>query len=265
MRFIYTRAFAIFMGCLVAVAILVFLQIKGLTDPLKRALLAIPKPVATLVTGVTRPFVGGVKTIFTLRGIVQENVQLHTRIHNLEQRTVQYDQLIRENESLRKQLGFSQSAPRQLVPCTVLAHDPEGISNTIVISCNKDMGVKLDAAVVSEGYLIGKIIYVGNFTSTARLITHDDSSIDGKLSKTGSSGVVRGSFGSGLVMDLVSQNTGVERGELVVTAGINSLIPKNILVGEVGDVISKPNDLFKTVTVQSPISFPDLDYVFVVK
>jgi cell shape-determining protein MreC len=64
---------------------------------------------------------------------------------------------------------------------------------------------------------------------------------------------------------MLSQNAEVNKGDIVVTAGINNQVAKNIVVGEVGEVLSKPNDLFKKVSIVTPIRFHDLSNVFVVK
>jgi cell shape-determining protein MreC len=76
---------------------------------------------------------------------------------------------------------------------------------------------------------------------------------------------VKGSFGSGLVFDLVSQSAEVNENDLVVTAGIDPNIPKNILIGEIGQTISGNNDLFKRMTLVSAVRPNLIDYVFVVK
>jgi rod shape-determining protein MreC len=120
-------------------------------------------------------------------------------------------------------------------------------------------------AVVSQGHLVGKVILANESSSTVLLITNAQSSVDAKLSKSGVEGIVKGSFGSGLFFDLVSQNTEINPGDLIVTAGIDSRVPKNILIGEAGDLLSNNNDLFKKRSVTSPIAFHDLDFVFVVK
>jgi len=57
----------------------------------------------------------------------------------------------------------------------------------------------------------------------------------------------------------------VEKGWLVVTAGINQLIPRNLLIGEVNEAVSSPNDLFKKATLFSPLNFSNLQFVVVVK
>jgi rod shape-determining protein MreC len=135
----------------------------------------------------------------------------------------------------------------------------------MVLGCGSDTGIKVGQAVISQGYLLAKIVYVGSQTSTAVLITNNQSSVDAKISKNNVEGVVKGSFGSGLVFDLVSQSAEVNENDLVVTAGIDPNIPKNILIGEIGQTISGNNDLFKRMTLVSAVRPNLIDYVFVVK
>jgi rod shape-determining protein MreC len=142
---------------------------------------------------------------------------------------------------------------------------PAELSDAIVLACGSEEEVKEGQAVLSEGFLIGKVVFVGSHTSTALLITNAQSAIDARISKNGVEGVVKGSFGSGMILDLVTQTAELTPGDLVVTAGINNRIPKDILIGEVGQIISQPNDLFKKASITSPIRFRSVDFVFVVK
>jgi rod shape-determining protein MreC len=120
-------------------------------------------------------------------------------------------------------------------------------------------------AVISQGYLVGKIIYAGPRSSTALLITAADFSTDARVSQTDATALVAGSFGSGIILDQVRQTDDLQKGWLVVTAGVNAKIPKNILIGQVSDILSSDNDLFKRAALLSPIDFDNLQFVFVVK
>ncbi len=77
------------------------------------------------------------------------------------------------------------------------------------------------------------------------MIFNSQSTVDARISSINAEGVVKGSFGSGLVLDFISQNITLNKGDLVVTAGINNKIVPNIPIGEIGDIISDPNELFK--------------------
>lgn len=265
MRFIYTKTFLYFSITLVLAAILVLLNVKGYLGPISKVFLNAPRPVIYVSEAIARPFKNFFSTVYTLRNIVKQNSQLEAKVSELQQQNVLLDQYRVQNEILKKELSFAATSPLSLVKCTVLSRDPAGFSDTLVLSCGQKDGVLVGQAVVSQGHLVGKVILVNESSSTILLITNAQSSVDAKLSKSGVEGVVKGSFGSGLYLDLVSQNTEVNPGDLIVTAGIDSRVPKNILIGEAGDLLSNNNDLFKKRSVTSPIAFHDLDFVFVVK
>lgn len=265
MRFIYTKAFAIFSGCLVLLAFLVFLQVQGWLDPVRNVFLQSPRPVVYIAKGVSRPVKSFFSSLFQLRKIAEDNSRLKTQNIELQQKLVGYDESKRENETLRKELGFAATAKYSLVACTVISQDFFGSLDALVLNCGSEQGIKEGNAVISQGYLVGRIVYVGKNNSTALLATSSQFSSDVKLSNTGAEAIVTGSFGSGLELDRLSQNNPVEKGWLVVTAGINPAIPKGILVGEVGEPLSAENDLFKKFTLLSPINFSGIEFVFVAK
>lgn len=265
MRFIYTKTFLVFAVCLIILVIGLFLQVKGLLQPVEYALLQAPRPLISAGKTVTSPIRNFFSTAVTLRSIVRENNELAAKVAELQQKVATHDQLQAENASLKKELGFVQANPVTLQPCTVLNSSPSELSDALVLNCGEREGISAGQAVVAQGYLVGKILHVGKFTSTALLITNENSAIDARVSKNNSEGVAKGSFGSGIVLDMVSQNVEVNRGDLIVTAGINNQIAKNLVIGEVGDVLSKDNDLFKKVSVISPVRFRELSYVFIAK
>lgn len=265
MRFIYSKSFLFFAGTLVVIVIALAMQVSGWLQPVQYALLQAPRPVVSVVKAIAQPVYTFVKTLGSLRGLVNENNELRSRVTILQEQQVTFDTIKLENESLKNELKFVNQSPMQLEPCTVLSVDPQELSDAVVLNCGESNGIKEGQGVISSGYLIGKIVYVGSYTSTALLITNAQSSVDAKISKNGTEGVVKGSFGSGMVLDLVSQNAEVDPGDLIVTAGINSLIPKDILIGQVGQVLSGQNDLFKKMSISSPIRTRSVEYVFVVK
>jgi rod shape-determining protein MreC len=264
MNFIYTKTFVAFMIALVFVVMLLFLDTRGILDPVKSVFLSLPKPITRLSGNIVRPVKNFFATIFTLKDIVKKNAELDLRVADLEHKMVDYDQIKFENEILRAELEFKKNKPYRLVSCGVLALDPQGISDTAVISCGEESGVSVGEAIISNGYLVGTIIHVGKKTSTAILITNINSSIDARISGIATEGVVKGSFGSGVVLDLIPQNSMINKNDLVVTAGISDKVPKNILIGSIGETISRQSDLFKKAALVTPVKFHDLEFVFAV-
>lgn len=265
MRFIYTKTFFIFSSVLVIIAVALVMQLQGWLSPLEYLLLQLPRPATTAINTIIRPIHTVASTLTGLPALVKENASYSAENTELKQRLVEIEQLRIENELLKNQLNFQAKSEYNLQPCTVLSLDPQNTSDAIVLNCGEDTGIKAGLGVVSNGYLVAKIVHVGKYNSTAVLLTSNQSAVDAKASRNDTEGVVKGSFGSGLVLDLVSQSADIVSGDLIVTAGIDRDIPKNLLIGQVDQVLSGENDLFKRLTLISPVKSHRLDYVFVVK
>ncbi len=265
MKFIYSRAFLVFVIALVFTIVFLFLQNKGYVDRIRTAFLQAPRPIAQASQAIALPTKNFFSTLFGIRGVVLENAQLNDQLHRMQEQLVLLDQYARENESLKQELGFKNKSPNLLESCTVLAIDPEGLTDAIVLNCGEEVGIRPGQAVMAQNHLVGKIVYAGNKTSTAMLLTNPQVDIDARVSKTGEVGLITGSFNSGIVIDRLSQTAPLDREDVIVTAGINSLIPRNIIIGQVGEILSTSTDLFKKAAIVSPIEFNSLQYVFVVK
>ncbi len=265
MKFIYTRAFIVFAVTLVLTIVFLFLQNKGYVDQFRSLILQAPRPIAQGSQAIALPIKNFFSTLFGIGDIVRENAELSEQLYRMQERLVLLDQYGRENETLKQELGFKNKSPNTLEACTVLAIDPEGLTDALVLNCGEEAGVRAGQAVVAQNHLVGKIVYAGNKTSTAMLLTNPQVNIDARVSKTGEIGLISGSFNSGIVIDRLSQTAPLDREDVIVTAGINSLIPRNIIIGQVGEVLSTANDLFKKAAIVSPVQFNSLQYVFVVK
>ena len=163
MRFIYTKTFAIFFTCFVALAVLVIMQLKGWLDPVRAVVLNAPRPIIRLVRSVALPVKNFFTTVYELKKIVQENGRLSQEIINLKQDLVGFNQQARENEALRKELGFVKNTTLDLQACAVLSDNPFGSPDGLILNCGSDAGISEGQAVISQGHLTGKIIYSGKY------------------------------------------------------------------------------------------------------
>ena len=264
MRFIYTRGFIIFFLSLCLIALTASLHYLGYLNVIQRGVLALPRPVNFLVKQITRPAKTFFSNAYNLKLIIRENADLRSKVFSLQALQVDYDQLLLENSQLKKELSFVKTSKLKLKACVVIGRNPVGIVDSLTINCGKEDGVVEGLAVTSSGFLVGKITYTAEGFSAVQLITNANFSTDAKLSKSGGLGVVRGSFNSGLIIDQVSQEEILQPGMLVVSAGVNEKVPKNLLIGEIGAYLNGPNDLFKRATVISPVDFGSLEFVFLV-
>jgi len=246
MRFIYSKNFAVFAFLLVLAFIVTFSYHRGWLVSAQRAALNAPRPISFVLKKITRPFKIFFSNAYHLKKIASENSTLKEQIWKFQAQQVLLDQSLSENQQLKKELGFAKSSKLTLLPCAVIGRNPTGVIDTLIINCGTDSGAEVGRAVLSRGYLVGKIIYTASNFSTVHLISNSGFSVDARLSQTGRLAVVRGSFNSGLVLEQVSNDEPLSQGMLAVTAGVNEKIPKNLLIGEVGEIVSNQNDFVDT-------------------
>jgi rod shape-determining protein MreC len=251
----------------------IFLLVVGLvwvgggskTQDVRYGMLKTIDPSSRLFGGVFTKVQSFFKVLSKLKELHLENQKLIEENNALKSKIGELEHFGSENDSLKKELGFVKKYQKEKLACTVVGNDPEGVVGILVLSCGADDGVEVGQAVVSEGYLVGQVSFSSKTSATVKLITSSQSAIDVKLTRTGEQGVLHGSFNSGLVTELVSTTADVRKGDFVTTAGINAQTPKDLSVGEVGEVISSASDLIKKVTVISPIDFQEIRYVHVLK
>lgn len=265
MRFIYSKTFVISFISLCILVGLLFLNSRGGLDQIKRFFLRLPGPVISLANNLGSGTSGFFSTLYNLKSLARENAELKVKVSDLQSQLAEAQVDVRDNQVLRSSLGFVKNNKLDLQPCEVISANVLNLTDTLVIDCGSEQGVEEGRAVMVEGHVVGKIIYAGKSTSTVLLATSSNFVLDARVSKSGQAAVVEGSFNSGILLDQLPQSSSLEKGWLIVTAGINSAVPKDLLIGEVGEIISVPNDLFKKASLITPVDFNNLEFVYVVK
>ena len=141
--------------------------------------------------------------------------------------------------------------------------------NTLNINKGSKSGIKEGMAVVVNKGLIGKVINVGNFTSTVKLLStdelsnkisvkieQDDKSIYGLLVSYNKKKNI-------YLIEGISDNTEIKNGSKVVTTGLSEIFPSGILIGEVKNVTKEKYDLARAVEVTPSVNFNDINIVTV--
>ncbi|MHB8871271.1 MAG: rod shape-determining protein MreC [Candidatus Doudnabacteria bacterium] len=245
--------------------VLLVLSINGLSKPLESTGVQPSRPLVYIFSGVGNSFKSFFSYFSSVNSVNKKNAELSEQARKLLQENVSLQQYKLENEKLRDELEYRQRTAHNLVSATVLGKDPSGFSQSLVLNIGSGSGIKVGAAVLSQGYLIGKIVSVDSFTSKVLLVTDPQSTIDAQISATGDNGIVRGSYGSGMIIENLSQSALVNTNDRVITAGLSTEIPKGLLIGNVGQLQSQKSDLLQKATVISGVDLKNLEFVSVIK
>ncbi|VDB00333.1 Rod shape-determining protein MreC [Olavius algarvensis spirochete endosymbiont] len=182
-------------------------------------------------------------------------------------------ELRRENEELKRQLGYSGSIEYSNTPARIIARDPSNLFSSITIDKGTSDGIKAGATVTAfqDGFfgLLGKIVRVGKKSSQVRPLIDPDHYVAGLLQKSRIQGLVEGlgnedgelkmSYVHKSAVELINVN------DLVVTSGFKSLYQRGIVIGRVKEIRSREYATSLELTISPVINVTRVEYVFVSK
>ena len=204
------------------------------------------------------------RILFAINDLSKENAALRLQNSTLEAELAKLKSVQGENETLRQDLNFKSSRnDLKLTPAEVLTFSPSGLYRALTINRGSRDGIKENQAVVSNGFLIGKIHTVADSTSEVWLITNRNLLTPVVLTGSQTIGLLSGGI-RGLVVENIPLDTKVTVGESVVTSSLEGIYPSGIAVGNVEEIISSKEEIFLTLRISTPTKFGDLTVVFVV-
>jgi len=229
----------------------------------------------SLVVGITSPvqkavwgIIGGVGSVwrgyFYLVGLEKENQALKGELQELKLQMNRYREADLANERLRALLNFKKSIATPLLPAQLVAFDPSGWFQTILIDKGRNDGVVQDMAVVSSEGLVGRVIGVGNHHAKVLLILDGNSAVDAYIQRSRARGVLVGLGLELCLLKYVQRNEDVQVGDQVISSGMGGVFPKGLLVGTVQEVVRGSSGLFQRVEVEPAVNFSRLEEVLVV-
>ena len=200
----------------------------------------------------------------------EENQRLRDEINELNSQMVDYIETKQENEHLREMVGLAQSSPgiEFSEPCTVIGRTANDIFGSFFIDKGTKDGVSINDPVVTKDGLVGFITEAEYTYSRVTPITSNELSIGVYCVRTGETGVTQGSFELAeegiLSMIYVPLDCEMSEGDIIVTSGYSSLVPKGLVVGKIGETEIAPNGLSRIAEVTPSCDAAELKTVYVI-
>ncbi len=199
--------------------------------------------------------------IFQARFAAQENKALKE----------QTGKLLSENATLRKRLAETEAIVTQQDYLDIKTYNltparPIGLQRYLKIDKGSLNGLNLGQAVVYNDNFVGKIVQVSQRMSFVQLLADPDSKVAAfSLNKEGSAkGILMGQFGTDLLMDKILHEEQISAGDLVYSEGTEGFLPRGLILGRVGEVLNRENEVFRQAKVQPVFDIRDLELVFVI-
>jgi rod shape-determining protein MreC len=236
----------------------------GLKLDLGQKFFNIISPVGIVVNNVGKSISGFFVNFSKIGSLYQENKDLKEKYNNSLSEIARLKDAGIENDSLKKDLGFIKNSDISFAPASVVSYNPD-IHDGLVVRTVSSESLKVGAAVISEGFLVGKVSNVDGNIIKINLITDADSAIPAQINGKSITGIAKGKIGRGLLLDQVPQSEAVTAGDLVTTSGLGGDLPKSLIIGQVESVQKVSGSIFQQVNIKTQINLLALARVYIAR
>ncbi|GMQ87456.1 MAG: hypothetical protein BMS9Abin08_0660 [Gammaproteobacteria bacterium] len=192
------------------------------------------------------------ESLSTRRVLQEDNASLRTQQLVLNTQLQKLEALEAENRRLRALLDSSfQVEERPVLIAALLSVDMDPYRHQIEINKGSlDHLFEGQPLLDSQG-VMGQLIHVGPFTSTAMLITDPAHAIPVQVNRTGLRTIALGTGAiDRLELPHIPNNADIRSGDLLVTSGLGGRFPPGYPVAEVIDVQQDPGRTFSQVSAR---------------
>ena len=202
---------------------------------------------------------------FNFRQQGDENARLTEENRQLRAQLIANKETQAENELLRKQLGEGKQKAHALSLANIVGYDPFHFAQYALIDKGSDDGIAENMPVIMAGnILFGKIFKTYPQYSQVMLIADKNNKVGVQVQDGNISGVLSGSNGSVLFMDLLEKTASMDTGSIIVTSGLDGVYPKNLVVGSISEVVSQAEGIFKQAYIAPAYAVESQTEVFII-
>ena len=255
---------------LAVIVLLIFLHSTGIARPLESFLANTLNPVFEI-------FYSGASKIRNVYGGQVDKRDFNLIIAELEKENrklfaenAKLKTLEEENEYLKKQIDFRKENNYKYVVAGIVSRNDlmnnSSEEKSIIINMGTKDGVENGLVLLdSEGVVIGKILEARDSVSRACLTVDKKCKFAVAIqNQDRTSGVAEGELGLTIKMDLIPQTEILEKGDIIVSSGLESNIPRGLVIGKVSELIKENNNLWQKAIIEPLVDFDSLVMVSVI-
>lgn len=184
----------------------------------------------------------------------KENILLKAEIDTLNQKIVDYEKLSDENEQLKQIAGIKEMYPDFTVAtAAVVARDPSDRYSTFTIDKGSLHDISLNDPVIVGNSLVGIVSEVSPINARVKTILSPDLSVSAFEIGSKELGIVSGEIKlakEGICkLSILSEETVIKSGDMIVTAGSSGKFPKGLQIGKVIEVLNESHGITMYATL----------------
>ncbi len=209
------------------------------------------------------PFTSFSRTYHLLRDRRVENLRLKEELTTSKLRVEALKEAQRENERLRRLIGFSEKIEYSNLLAEVIGRGTPRMPGSLVVGAGSDRGVIVGLPVIDENGLVGKVIAVNDRSCVIQPLNDPNFKISAIDARSRINGIVSSNSRGKIIMENVPADADIRRGDAVLSSGLGGLFPEGLLIGRVGRVSVPQSGLFMTVEIDPAALLDRLEEVFI--
>ena len=206
----------------------------GYAEPLRQLLALAVYPMQQLAIAPIAA-VSRTRDFFTNQAqLLRDNADLRAEKLRDAQELLTLEAVLAENEQLRQLIGARERVPGDPIFAEIVYAGRDPFNRKVIVDRGANHGVKLGQPVIDAAGVLGQVTRVQPLLAEVTLVTDKNHAITVQVVRNGLRGVAYGS-GDGSTMELrhMAANAEVEKGDLLVTSGIDGIYPRGLPVARV--------------------------------
>ena len=241
-----------------------------ITQPVRAALATAMYPVQWLALQPVRAVRGSSAYLAGLNQANSSSEQAAKKLALQSLRAGQVEQLLLENNRLRKILGLREQLSASVMAAEVLYDAADPYTRKIIIDKGMLQSIELGSPVLDESGVLGQITRVHPLVSEVTLVIDRELAIPVLNVRTGARSVAFGdptgaASGSGLELRFMGSNSDVQVGDLLTTSGVDGVYPPGLPVAKISKIERRAESAFAKIYCTPQALVAGARHVMVVK
>jgi len=189
-----------------------------------------------------------------------ENAQLTEQLRVARTQLLRFEALNEENRRLREIREASKGLSERTLIAEIIQVSVQPYRHMVVINKGADDGVFRGQPVLDAFGVVGQVMLVGKSTATLILITDSEHAVPVQVNRNGIRSIAMGTGEKTAKLSLpyMTVESDVQRGDLLVSSGLDDIFPAGYPVATVTKVERNPTDTFALVEAK-PLAQLDRD------
>jgi len=240
---------------MVCSALALFLMVADtrfhIAQPLRAAVGAVLYPVQWLAMRPVLAARWGAEYFESLKSAQRAEAAARAKLALQSQRANQVEQLLQENERLRKLLQLRDRISTPGTAAEVLYDAADPYTRKVIIDKGLAHGIEAGSPVIDESGVLGQVTRVHPLISEVTLVIDRDQAIPVLNARTGARSVAYGdpsAHGGSLDLRFMAANADVQAGDLLTTSGVDGVYPPGLPVAKVEKVERRADSAFARIS-----------------